>query len=644
MKEIKLIRLEMENFKSHKHLRLDFEGRNAVISGRNATGKSSIYDSLMWLLFGKNSEGKGAQSFEVKPIGSDGNVLDHNALTSVEAVFRVGGEEVTLQRTYREKWETRRGSSEAVFAGHTSEYTVDGVPVKQNAFQQKVGELVDEDTFRLLTSITYFARDISWQDRRAVLFKVAGVSDDAQILATDERFAPIVESMGRLSLDDYKKKLLAEKKQFTGTKGEIPARISECQKTIEDMEGLDFAGARADVERLNAKKEEISAQIMALDSGEAEKKALEIREAELELKALENENQAYRDRQMAGSVDVHSLNIRLTALNSRITMRERSFTNEVQYMEDLDKQITRSREQWMRVNGESFAGGNCPTCGQNLPADQLQAAMDAFEAKKKQRLDEILSGANKLKETRAQAEHRFEMFREELEGMKAEREALQAEIADSENNTVTAEDMADYAKRKEEIQFRLSVLNQQLSEIHGSVAELKAKLRQEAGQVQAQINEHTAIISKEGVLDYSRQRIEKLREDAATAAECLEAIEKMLLLIADFVRYKTRFVEDSINGLFRIARFRLFREQANGGIEDVCDVVYDGIVYGDVNTGMKINLGIDIINTLSAAYGVRVPLFIDNAESVTDWEQMNGQIIRLEARREDKELRVNYEN
>lgn len=643
MKEIKLIRLEMENFKSHKHLRLDFDGRNAVISGRNATGKSSIYDSLMWLLFNKDSEGKGAQSFEVKPIGSDGEVLDHNALTSVEAVFDVSGEEVRLQRTYREKWETRRGSSESVFAGHTSEYTVDGVPVKQNAFQQKVGELVDEDTFRLLTSITYFPRDISWQERRAVLFKVAGVVDDAQILATDERFSPIVESMGRLSLDDYKKKLLAEKKQFTGTKGEIPARISECQKTIQDMEGLDFAGARAEVEKLNARKEEISAQIMALDSGEAEKKALEIREAELELKALDNENQAYRDRQMAGSVDVHSLNIRLTALNSRITMRERSFTNEEQYMEDLDKQITRSREQWMSVNAESFVGGNCPTCGQNLPADQLQAAVEAFEAKKKQRLDEILSSANKLKETRSQAEHRFEQFREELEGMKAEREELQAEIANAESNTVTAEDMADYAKRKEEIQFRIAVLNQQLSEIHSNVAELKAKLRQEAGQVQAAINEHTAIISKEGVLDYSRQRIEKLREDAKNAAECLEAIEKMLFLIADFVRYKTRFVEDSINGLFRIARFRLFKEQANGGIEDVCDVVYDGIVYGDVNTGMKINLGIDIINTLSAAYGVRVPLFIDNAESVTDWEQMNGQIIRLEARKEDKELRVNYE-
>jgi hypothetical protein len=116
----------------------------------------------------------------------------------------------------------------------------------------------------------------------------------------------------------------------------------------------------------------------------------------------------------------------------------------------------------------------------------------------------------------------------------------------------------------------------------------------------------------------------------------------MLYLMDEYSRYKTRFVEDSINGLFRIARFRLFREQANGGIEDRCDVVYDGIPYISVNNGMKINLGIDIINTLSTAYGVRVPLFVDNAESVTNLEKCGSQIVRLVVSENDKELRVNY--
>ena len=56
MTEIKIKRLVLENFKCHKSLRLDFEGGNASIYGDNASGKTSIYDALTWLLFGKDSQ------------------------------------------------------------------------------------------------------------------------------------------------------------------------------------------------------------------------------------------------------------------------------------------------------------------------------------------------------------------------------------------------------------------------------------------------------------------------------------------------------------------------------------------------------------------------------------------------------------
>ena len=138
--------------------------------------------------------------------------------------------------------------------------------------------------------------------------------------------------------------------------------------------------------------------------------------------------------------------------------------------------------------------------------------------------------------------------------------------------------------------------------------------------------------------------MEELREDARNAAECLDAIEGQLYLMEEFTRYKTGFVEESVNGMFRLAKFRLFREQANGGLEDRCDVVVNGVPYMGLNNGMKINVGIDIINTLSAAYGVSVPLFVDNAESVTRLENCAGQIIRLVVSETDKELRTEYEN
>ena len=148
----------------------------------------------------------------------------------------------------------------------------------------------------------------------------------------------------------------------------------------------------------------------------------------------------------------------------------------------------------------------------------------------------------------------------------------------------------------------------------------------------------------ESTLEYSRRRIDELRRDARKAAEALEAIEKMLFLMDEYSRYKTRFVEGNVNGLFRIARFRLFREQANGGVEERCDVTYDGIPYAGLNSGAKINVGIDILNALSRHYGVRVPLFVDNAESVTRLEVPDTQVIRLVVSESDKELRVEHEN
>ena len=645
MVDIKIKRLSLENFKCHEHLLLDFMGGNASIYGDNASGKTSIYDALTWLLFGKDSAGNGEKNIEIKPLGANGEVKDHLALTEVEAVLLVNGEEVSLRRTYKEVWTTKRGSSQATYDGNTSEYYVSGVPCKRNAFQDKVNELVSEDTFRMLTSVSYFANGISWQERRAVLFKVAGVMDDSQILATNEAFAPLVESMGKLSLEDYKKKLLAEKKKFVGAKTEIPARISECQKTIDDIQGLDFTKAKAQADALQATLNGVSEQIISIEhDSAADQKRMEIREAQLDLSKLEAENKAYRDSQSADNVNVHSLNIRLTSLQTQLHNKKRFVENERTYISSLDKQIADSRTRWIGVNGETFTGGTCNSCGQMLPADKLQRAMDAFEAQKKSRLREIVQTANSNKAAKVQAEDRFTKGLEEVTQLEAEIKSIREQINAAESAKVEPKDMDTYAENARSINARIITLSEELADMMMNSSEVIEKLRDEKTEIQAAISEQMAIVNKESLLEYSRKRIEELRQDAKSAAECLEAIEKMLYLMDEYSRYKTRFVEDSINGLFRIARFRLFREQANGGVEDRCDVVYDGVPYISVNNGMKINLGIDIINTLSMAYGVRVPLFVDNAESVTQLEGSTSQIIRLVVSENDKELRVNYEN
>ena len=644
MKEIRIKRLSLENFKCHASLTLELDGRDVSVYGDNATGKTSIYDAFYWLLFGKDSAGNGEKNMEIKPLDAAGEVRDHLAVTAVEAVLLVDGEETTLRRTYQEVWTTKRGSSEATYDGNTSLYYVDGVPCKKYAFQDKVNALVGEETFRMLTGVSCFASGISWQERRAALFRLVGALDDRQIMETDERFRPLLCGLGRLSLEDYKKKLLSEKRGYTTVRTEIPARISECEKTIGDTEGLDFAAARAEIGRLTARQEELTARILAVEHDlAAEQKRLDIRRARQELDDLCQENRRFREAQDTGEAARNRIRSELALLQSRLSSL-RGKLGGSDGADGLKRQIADARERWIAVNSEVFTGGVCPTCGQELQAEKRRAAQEAFERRKKERLAEIERTANSLKE-------RLHSYESGQEALRAEISAAEKEAGEKENELLAAQaavvepkDMEDYVERREAVTARIQALSAELADIQDGAYSVKAGLQRELDEVRSALKAQQDILGRESLLHYARSRVESLREDARKAAEQLEALERQLFLLDEFTRYKTRFVEDSINGMFRLARFRLFREQANGGLEDRCDVVYDGVPYQALNNGAKINVGIDIINTLSLAYGVRVPLFIDNAESVTRLEETQTQTIRLVVSEQDKELRIDYEN
>lgn len=645
MTNMKIISLRLENFKCHTLMELRPEGCSMAVYGDNAAGKTSVYDALTWLLFGKDSQGNGEKNIDIKPLDATGAVADHSAITSVEAELAVNGERICLKRTYRETWSTKRGSSAETFDGNTSEYYVDGVPCKKFAFDERIRQLVPEDTFRLLTSVSYFAKDLPWQKRREVLFDMAGTVDDRQILEGAPQFAALLESMGKLSLENYKKKLAAEKKGFVNAKTDIPARISECQKTVEDLSELDFSKARAEGDVLTARQADISAQITALEHDSlADSKRLEIREAKVELDKLIADNSAYRSRQMTGAPDVAAMQNALIRQKASLANSQALLHADEQSISSYETLIEESRARWIAVNGEVFTGGTCPTCAQQLPMEQLRQATEAFEAGKQSRLREIERTAESQKSFLSQTKTRIQKLQVDISAAEEQIRQAEEQIRAAQAYTVTPVDMEGFADNKAALEAKIAKLNGELQALVQNSSAEKERLRGELVAVNAQIKENMAICGKESALIYAKGRIEELREEARNASECLEAIEKMLYMMEEYTRYKTRVVEDGVNSLFSIARFRLFREQANGGVEERCDVTVDGVPYSSLNNGMKINVGIDIINALSRHHGVTVPLFVDNAESVTKLEKADAQVIRLVVSADDKKLRCEYEN
>lgn len=209
---------------------------------------------------------------------------------------------------------------------------------------------------------------------------------------------------------------------------------------------------------------------------------------------------------------------------------------------------------------------------------------------------------------------------------------------------MTITDLPEYAEKKGSISKWISNSRRELEALQADSNAAASDLRRRISEVKAEIARASEIAGKRSAYQYAQSRIVQLREDAQAAADNLGQLDRMLYLMEQFSRYKASFVENGINDRFRLANFRLFREQANGGVEDRCDVTYDGVPYMGLNNGMKINVGIDIINTLSRAYGVTVPLFVDNAESVTKLEECGCQVVRLMVSENDKELRIEHEN
>lgn len=113
------------------------------------------------------------------------------------------------------------------------------------------------------------------------------------------------------------------------------------------------------------------------------------------------------------------------------------------------------------------------------------------------------------------------------------------------------------------------------------------------------------------------------------------------MLLDEFIKAKIRVLESKINSLFSSVTFKLFDIQINGGINEVCEPLVNGVPFSDANNAAKINAGLDIINTLSKYYETLCFVILDNRESVTEIIDTKMQVINLFVDGDAKELTLN---
>ena len=605
------------------------------IYGDNATGKTTVYDALTWLLFGKDSSG--SAKFSIKPTGIPG------VTPTVTAILEINGEPMKLRKTLREKWSKPRGCAVAQYDGDTTEYTIDDVPRKEGEYKRMITAIIDEGVFKLLTNVHAFARDLPWKERRKQLAEVCGLPDDKAILTSAPQFSELAAALGRRTVDEYKAALMAERKGANKTLDSLPIRIDECERRARELDVLDYEKAQADKVDLELRKSSPLADLSRLDGGTLLTAAeADVKHYEAELKALDAENAAHRASQNVAVEDKRpaikrNLDELAWTLNSLDKMAEDCENS----IEDAEEQLDEYRAVWRSIQAETFTGDICPTCGQKLPAIEAAQAKAKFEQNKADREARLVKDSNLVKknQTAQQAEHaklkeRAAQARDEYERIKAQ---LDAYIPPK---TPAIEDLPGYAERRAHVLQCIEDAREKINRIQSDQQAERERLNSQLSQLNMELTRVSQVLAAKAQLDETRARVDELKAEQRTQAAALEEIDRKLAMCEDFTRYRCQFITDSVNSRFKLARFRLFVEQVNGGVADCCDVMVDGVPYADLNNAMQINVGLDIIETLSEHYGLRVPLVVDNAESVTRLQEIDTQVIRLVVSENDKELRV----
>lgn len=662
MKVVKLLSLTLTNFKGIKFFQMIVDGKNVKVFGDNGVGKTTLFDAFWWILFDKDSQNK--KDFSIKTLDKDGNVI-HNLEHVAELVLEVDGQPIKLKKVFKEKWTKKRGQPTPEFTGHTTDYWIDDVPIgRKSDYDKRISEIIDEETFRLITSPTYFNEALKWQKRREILMQIAGDITDEEVINSKADLQKLNDFLSGKSIEDFKKIIAAQKKEINKQLDMIPVRIDELYRTIPEDESINADELKVQLvkieEQIDALKEK---KLQVQNGGAVIEKKQQLQELELKL------NEYKRNFEYDTLQEVYKLQVRVQEAQSNLQITQNKLQQEQHNTETIQRSINELqqektrlsnrvnelREEWRRINDEQAQyDDKCPSCHQPLPQEKIDEAIANFNLKKAHELSAINEQGQALKEQVAEIDKRIAAQTQLLDQATTNVQKAQQDVAQKQKELDKAKTQLEKAQQSvpdvtqtdeyKSIIQQKNTLENEIRQLQISVASEVIAIDEQINQLNLQKQSVNAQLGQLATVENNRKRIAELEEEQRRLAEEYEQLEHQTFLVEEFTRTKVDMLNERINSKFKYARFKLFEEQINGGLAEVCETTYNGVPYGSgLNNAARINVGLDIINTLCEHYGIYAPIFIDNSESVTKLIESNSQLIQLIVSEQDKTLRVEVE-
>jgi exonuclease SbcC len=663
--DIRLDGLSEKHFKGITSFSFKINGKNASIYGDNGTGKTTQFDAFLWLLFGKDSTDRA--QFKVKPQDTQGNDI-HMLQTEVELELLKDGKPLKLKKMQEENWVKPHGASEKKLTGNTIKYWWDEEPVNETDYKKRMGELIDESIFRMITNPMYFNTKVEWKERRKILLQMCGNKTDEEVIASDTKLAKLTEILSGKSIDSYKNILADKKKALEKERDDIPPRIDELMLSI-PKEQPNYTAVETELQGYRSIMTGIE-----LDMTNATNTAGAYRKKQQELYKLKGEQEAVKSMLNAESgagikklVDEKS---RLQGEKYQIEAQKGTTANQVNFykksIEDNAAKRQQLLDEWKSLTLElknvmtaefiepDENNFSCPTCGQSLPEKDKEGKLAEmrvrFENNQKSSISGVETALEKnksagqaLKQSTETLQKSIETYKEAITKVAARLAEIDARIEEIDIELEQPTCAPDYTADPEyaSLQSQIEALQVELDK---PVQDVTANLLQNKNEILDKINSCNAILHSKTTVESTRKRIEELKAEEKRLAGQISELEGHKFLMEQFVVQKVKLLEDTVNSRFKYVTFKMFEVQINGGINEVCEALVNTngsyIPFSDANFAGKMNAGLDIIDALCKHYGVTAPIFIDGRESVIKLIDIPNQVISLIVSEGDKELRV----
>lgn len=665
--KIRLESLTLENYKKFgAPVAFQFHDQTKI-SGKNKEGKSTLENTYMEILTGKEVDG--TQPDGIRPHGEDGKDLNRADVIR-EVTLDIDGKETTIRKITKQKWRKPHGQTEEVLDGNTVSYEIDGFPYAPKKFEEYMKELADPEILLMCSNPNPFLSILkkSTADARKVLEKLSGFSLE-EFLASIPQYVEVQEITKGHSVEDTMKKL---RKQLNDQKKKLTQKDTELKyEQTRDSDGeIETADLELAKGEWREKIAEVDRQEQALDEAV---KAYDAANSEiLSLKSKLNElaNSAgagLREQRSELNQKISELNIQNRGYANDMKLAEMDLKHAHMGFERHKAELEKARADYSAASKKTFDETKlheieaeqfdedsliCPECGQVRPESQRinlretfeqsksrrikeqEKAREAFNAELSKMLDSITEIGNKAssdlkvaQEAKKEAKQKIAEVRKQILDTSAEIERLCGEL-DKLPKEVDLSGNAEYQELSEQIkkkEFALSAMD------NGSVKRME--LRHQRNQYIDEISKLDAQIQKSNAdAEQKERKLSELKAEFDKQKQTVADIERQIDVISQFSIDKNAALAEKINPYFHHFKFSFLDFTIEGNPVETCKMVCGGTDYSNLNGGDRKLCEVDLCRGLQEMNGLCLPIWIDEANTIDPWripQDMEQQLILI---------------